>query len=340
MFEGEAVPGGGVEAADPDAPPDFGPGQDREVALGRLVLDPGMSARAEVDDGLVENYAEAMRQGDAFPPVAAFFDADGRAWLADGFHRVAAARRLGRPSIAATLRPGGRREALLFGLAANAAHDRSGRRRTSADLRKAVLTLLADPEWAGWSNRRIARHLGVGHTLVNQVRQQLEGAGGRPEAALRPPPRRAPGLAAGSREPRPEASIDPSGPTPEEVGAASPPAAPVVVRDDEKSDEQYLAELPLLPKLRGQARENYQMAALLYRRARALPTMAQTLKDLSALVKKGQSGWDTPEAVAIRSFVERPGPMQWKLCLGCDGTTLKDGKPCGHCRGNGYHRTR
>ncbi len=36
------------------APPDFGPGRGEEVPLGRVVLDPRLSARAEIDEAPVE----------------------------------------------------------------------------------------------------------------------------------------------------------------------------------------------------------------------------------------------------------------------------------------------
>lgn len=63
-----------------------------------------------------------------------------------------------------------RRDAILFSAGANAAH---GMRRTNEDKRRAVLTLLNDPEWAGWSDREIARRCHVGHPLVAQLRPQL-----------------------------------------------------------------------------------------------------------------------------------------------------------------------
>jgi hypothetical protein len=42
-----------------------------------------------------------------------------------------------------------------------------------ADKRKAVLTLLEDDEWRQWSNNDIARRIGVGHQLVNDIRNSL-----------------------------------------------------------------------------------------------------------------------------------------------------------------------
>jgi hypothetical protein len=57
-------------------------------------------------------------------------------------------------TIAADVRPGGQREAILHSVGANAKH---GWRRSNEDKRKTVLTLLNDPEWAQWSDREIGR---------------------------------------------------------------------------------------------------------------------------------------------------------------------------------------
>jgi len=78
--------------------------------------------------------------------------------LADGFHRLQAAKQAGRDSIATTIHPGGQREALLHALSANDTH---GYRRTDADRRHAIELMLADPEWQAWSNREIARQCRV-----------------------------------------------------------------------------------------------------------------------------------------------------------------------------------
>lgn len=50
-----------------------------------------------------------------------------------------------------------------------------GLRRTNADKRRAVMTLLRDEEWGGWSDREIARRCGVGHQMVSPLRASLSG---------------------------------------------------------------------------------------------------------------------------------------------------------------------
>ena len=50
---------------------------------------------------------------------------------------------------------------------------RWARGSTSADKRKAVLTLLEDDEWGQWSDREIARRCKVHHSFVSRVRPSL-----------------------------------------------------------------------------------------------------------------------------------------------------------------------
>jgi DNA N-6-adenine-methyltransferase (Dam) len=55
-------------------------------------------------------------------------------------------------------------------LGTNATH---GLRRTNADKRRAVETLLRDEEWSKWSNREIARKCFVSSDLVDRIRKDL-----------------------------------------------------------------------------------------------------------------------------------------------------------------------
>lgn len=102
------------------------------------------------------------------PPV--LFDEEGRFWLAEGFHRVAAALQAGFAELPCDVRQGSLRDAILHSAGANAAH---GLRRTNADKRRAVLMLLEDEEWAAWSDREIARRCAVSADLVGIVRRDL-----------------------------------------------------------------------------------------------------------------------------------------------------------------------
>jgi hypothetical protein len=129
----------------------------------------GTQVRVALSETVIREYADALARGDEFPPIEVYDDETVH-WLADGFHRLQAAKQAGRDSIAATIHPGGQREALLHALSANDTH---GYRRTDADRRHAVELMLADPEWQAWSNREIARQCRVSEFLVRTVRQEL-----------------------------------------------------------------------------------------------------------------------------------------------------------------------
>ncbi len=128
--------------------------------------DGGTQSRVQLDWLAVDEYTHAMLEGATFPPVVVFHDGQDY-WCADGFHRLQAAARAGRELVAADVRQGTRRDALLYSVGANSSH---GVRRTNADKRAAVLLLLNDAEWAEWSDREIAGKCGVSHNFVNSLR--------------------------------------------------------------------------------------------------------------------------------------------------------------------------
>jgi len=141
----------------------------------QIRTDGGTQQRVALDLGVVADYADKIRDGATFPPLVVFEElaADGDTyWLADGFHRLAAAREAGKEKVQVEIRTGTRRDALLYSVGANASH---GLRRSNADKRRAVETLLADPEWATWSDRRIAEATGTTHPFVGKVRRELAG---------------------------------------------------------------------------------------------------------------------------------------------------------------------
>jgi hypothetical protein len=140
-----------------------------DIEVSTVVTTGGTQSRAELSEAVVAEYASAMQEGAAFPPIVVFHDGSAY-WLADGFHRVMAATRAGVQWLTADIRKGTKRDAVLYSVSANAVH---GLPRTNADKRHAVNLLLNDPEWTLWSNREIARHCQVHHTFVDKVRHQL-----------------------------------------------------------------------------------------------------------------------------------------------------------------------
>ena len=123
------------------------------------------------DPGVVAEYAESMETGAVFPAIILYFNGTDY-WPADGFHRIEAARRIDKDTILAEVREGGQRDAILFAAGANASH---GLRRSQADKRRSVETLLRDPEWSRWSDREIGKACTLDHKTVGKVRRELTG---------------------------------------------------------------------------------------------------------------------------------------------------------------------
>jgi len=142
------------------------------LSVDQIVADRRAQLRAELDPETVERYAEAMRGRAKFPALVVFYDAsEGVYYLADGFHRLAAAKEAGRERVHVRVLTGNIRDAMLYAAKAN---DRHGLPRTNADKRRAVLALLTDLEWRQWSDREIARRCAVSDRLVNRLRAEIE----------------------------------------------------------------------------------------------------------------------------------------------------------------------
>jgi hypothetical protein len=137
--------------------------------LSLIRIDGGTQSRAKLDESVVAEYAEAYRTGANFPPVIVFYDGKDR-WLADGFHRYFGAKQAGKTTVFEKIIPGTKRDAVLYSLGANGTH---GLNRTNADKRNAVETMLKDPEWAAWSQEKIAKACNVSAGLVSKLVAEL-----------------------------------------------------------------------------------------------------------------------------------------------------------------------
>lgn len=140
-----------------------------KLKLSDITLDNEIQSRQQLNQEVITEYAEAMKQGATFPPVVVFYD-DSKYWLADGFHRVSAKKSIDECMIVAEVQSGSRRDAILFAAGANSAY---GLQRSNADKRRAVEKLLHDSEWNKWSDNAIAKKCGVSNTFVGKLRHQL-----------------------------------------------------------------------------------------------------------------------------------------------------------------------
>lgn len=139
------------------------------LKIAQIRTDGGTQPRAALNEAIVAEYAESLTDGAKMPPVIVYHDGVDY-WLADGFHRFHAHRKIDARDIETEVRQGTKRDAILHSVGANAAH---GLRRTNEDKRKAVMTLLDDPEWAKWSDREVARQCGVSHPFVAALRSPV-----------------------------------------------------------------------------------------------------------------------------------------------------------------------
>lgn len=141
----------------------------KTINIKTIRIDGGTQSRVEINTETVTEYAEAIKAGTVFPPVVVFHDGVDN-WLADGFHRVHAHDLAEKTSIVVDMRQGTARDAILYSLGSNDTH---GLRRTNADKRKAVMTLLQDFDWSAFSNSEMAKICAVSQRYVNQIKADL-----------------------------------------------------------------------------------------------------------------------------------------------------------------------
>ena len=142
----------------------------KKLNLDAIRLDGETQARVALDSTQVAEYAEAMRDGDKFPPIVVFHDGSDY-WLADGFHRYHATKQIGHASIVAEVKVGTVEEAQIYAFGANA---KRGLSTNHEDNRSIIIRMLNHPISKGWTNAEIARHVGVSKMTVGRVKTSLE----------------------------------------------------------------------------------------------------------------------------------------------------------------------
>ena len=142
-----------------------------DLDIDDITVDTRAQSRAEIDMGLVAEYAELMRDGVVFPPLTVLNDGSTN-WLSEGFHRIHAYREAAFLTVPCIIMSGGLRDAILLSVGSNADH---GKRRSNADKRRSVELLLKDADWRSWSDREIAKQCAVTHPFVAEIRKNLSG---------------------------------------------------------------------------------------------------------------------------------------------------------------------
>jgi len=142
----------------------------KTINLLTIRIDGGTQARAKLNQDVVAEYAEKMRDGEVFPPVTVFFDGSDY-WLADGFHRYFATKANAKTSIDADVENGTVQEARKYSWKANS---KRGLQLSSEDYKNIICEMYKDEETKEWSSRQIAEWVGVSHTYVNRIKNSLE----------------------------------------------------------------------------------------------------------------------------------------------------------------------
>jgi hypothetical protein len=146
------------------------------LPLATIRTDGGTQSREQLSEETVADYAEAMQAGAGFPPIVVFHDGS-TPWLADGFHRLFAARKAGLNQLPADVRQGTRTDAIWYAIGANKAN---GQRPSRGDVKHAVL--LALKTWPEKTLREIGGQIGCSFTYVGVVKRELYTSAQLPDA--------------------------------------------------------------------------------------------------------------------------------------------------------------
>ena len=139
----------------------------RQVRLSQISKIAATKIRCRLNAATVAQYAACMKRGDRFPPLT-LFENGSRLVLSDGYHRLAAAQRIGRKTILAEVRIGGTAEALEFAISANCTQ---GLQLTLSDKRRAAE--LSVRKLNHLSSNRIAKLCGLATGTVEKIRKRL-----------------------------------------------------------------------------------------------------------------------------------------------------------------------
>jgi len=142
----------------------------KQVPLSKLDDTTATQVRATMSMSQIKHYADRMEQGDSFPPIVVY-ELNGKYVIADGFHRVAAARLAKMDTIACRVETGDAYDLLVTAISSNREH---GLPMTKQDRVRAVH--LHDKFTTAKlgrlsSAREVAEVVGCSHTTVNNIRK-------------------------------------------------------------------------------------------------------------------------------------------------------------------------
>jgi hypothetical protein len=140
----------------------------KPILIDKIIIDRDLQMRERLNADKVAEYKNLYLETPSLLPAVVVFTDGSEIWLADGFHRLAAAKEASLKEIRSETNTGTRDDALTFALSANATH---GMPRSNADKRRAVSAALS--KWPKESSKKIAALCAVSSTLVDNIRSEL-----------------------------------------------------------------------------------------------------------------------------------------------------------------------
>ena len=142
------------------------------LALYKIRIDGNTQARIKLNQDVVNEYAEHLKDGDKFPPMVVYHDGTDH-WLADGFHRYFAYKLNKETMVEVETIAGTVEDAQEYSFSANQGSKR-GLSNSPEDNRNIIIRMLQSPRWSVWSSDTIAKHVGVSLSTVKRVKSSLE----------------------------------------------------------------------------------------------------------------------------------------------------------------------
>lgn len=142
------------------------------LALYKIRIDGNTQARIKLNQDVVNEYAEHLKDGDKFPPMVVYHDGADY-WLADGFHRYFAYKLNKETMVEVETIAGTVEDAQEYSFSANQGSKR-GLSNSPEDNRNIIIRMLQSPRWSVWSSDTIAKHVGVSLSTVKRVKSSLE----------------------------------------------------------------------------------------------------------------------------------------------------------------------
>jgi hypothetical protein len=139
------------------------------VPISDIILDPRLQMREKMDFEVIDEYSEDIFD---LPPGKIVMGAGGEMWLTAGWHRYHAHVKAKQDKMKCDVRDGTFLDALAEAAGENHGH---GLKRTAADKRRAVMSLLKEKLWQDRSDRMIATACKVSWPFVGKIRQEMSG---------------------------------------------------------------------------------------------------------------------------------------------------------------------